>query len=320
MTRVPKDMSRRERAPERRNGGGGAGQGGGPAETPPGAGGGGTPKRQPPWDKPPEHESTAAFGEWLRRQREMREISLRDIADRTKISLRYLEAMEEDRFDLLPAPIFAKGFLREYARYVGLSPDEVVNHYLSVQQQGAAQEEAGKEGVKKDSTLAGQRPARPRPVRNWTYGLFLVLAVLVLVGLVAALAWYAEHRRDDPAADAAPPPIAAPPEPEPAALASPLSTPERPKAPLEVTLDFTAACWVEVMADGKRVLAQEMAQGESLPVEAQQSVQVTLGDASAAEIQVNGLSYPLNGKSGEVRDVVIDLETVRQLAAKKEAP
>lgn len=285
----------------------------------------GTPKRQPPWDKPPEAESGAAFGDWLRRQREMREISLRDIADRTKISLRYLQAMEDDRFDLLPAPIFAKGFLREYARYVGLSPDEVVNHYLSVHQQGATQEEGlkegiKKEGVKKDSTLAGQRPARARPVRNWTYGLFLALAVLILIGLVAALAWYAEHRRDDPAADVTPPPMAAPPAPEAVAVSAPAATPERPKAPLEVTLDFTSACWVEVAADGKRVLAQEMAQGESLPVEAQQSVQVTLGDTSAAEIQVNGFSYPLNGKVGEVREFVIDLETVRQLAEKKEAP
>lgn len=314
MTRVPKDMSRRERATQRRNGGGG--QGTGPAETPPGPGPA-APKRQPPWDKPPEPESSVSFGDWLRRQREMREISLRDIADRTKISLRYLEAMEDNRFDLLPAPIFAKGFLREYARYVGLSPDEVVNHYLSVQQPGANEEEA-----KKDATLAGQRPHRPKPVRNWTYGLFLALAVLVLIGLVAALAWYAQQRRDDPAADVTPPPIAAPPMPEPAPVTEPLPTPDRPKAPLEVTLDFTAACWIEVMADGKRVLAQEMAQGESLPIEAQQSVVlVTLGDANAAEIQVNGLPYPLNGKPGEVmRDVTINLETVRQLKEKKEAP
>lgn len=285
---------------------------------PSGAGSGtGAPKRQPPWDKPPEPEASVSFGDWLRRQREMREISLRDIADRTKISLRYLEAMEDNRFDLLPAPIFAKGFLREYARYVGLSPDEVVNHYLSVQQPGANEEE----GVKKDATLAGQRPHRPKPVRNWTYGLFLALAVLVLIGLVAGLAWYAKKRRENPAAAVTPPPIAAPP-PAAVQVAEPLPTPEKPKAPLEVTLDFTAACWVEVMADGKRVLAQEMAQGESLPVEAQQNVTlVTLGDASAAEIQVNGLPFPLTGKPGEVmRDVVIDLETVRQLKGKKEAP
>lgn len=281
-----------------------------------GIGGVGTPKRQPPWDKPPEAENSAAFGDWLRRQREMREISLRDIADRTKISLRYLQAMEDNRFDLLPAPIFAKGFLREYARYVGLNPDEVVNHYLSVQQQGSPEEE----GVKKDATLSSQRPNRPKPVRNWTYGLFLAVAVLLLIGLVAALAWYAERRRDDPAADVTPPPIAAPPAPEVAPVAAPLPTPEEPKAPLEVTLDFTSACWVEVSADGKRVVAQEYAQGESLPVRAQQSVQITLGDVGAADIQVNGLTYPLNGKAGEVREFVIDLETVRQLAVKKEAP
>ena len=67
-------------------------------------------------------------------------------------------------------------------------------------------------------------------------------------------------------------------------------------------------------------MAQEYAQGESETFEAQQSVQITLGDTGAADIQVNGLSYPLNGKKGEVRELVIDLETVRQLAAKKEAP
>src|SRR5215218_9408716 len=172
MTRVPpKDMSRRERAPQSRNGG--DGQGTGSAETPPGsnAGGMGTPKRQPPWDKPPEVESTAAFGDWLRRQREMREISLRDIADRTKISLRYLEAMEDDRFDLLPAPVFAKGFLREYARYIGLSPDEVVNHYLAVH--GLDGSEGGEEA---EPERHAPRPARPL----WLLALLFLLATAAI--------------------------------------------------------------------------------------------------------------------------------------------
>jgi cytoskeleton protein RodZ len=253
-----------------------------------------------------------SFGDWLRRQREMREISLRDIADRTKISLRYLEAMEDNRFDLLPAPIFAKGFLREYARYVGLSPDEVVNHYLAVQQQQSPEEE----GAKKDQTLAN-RPHRVKPVRNWTYGLFLVLAVLALVALVALLAWYAARRRENPAADVTPPPIAA--LPEPVAVQAAAAAPDKPSAPLEVTLDFTADCWVEVKVDGKPFVAEQRVQGESLPVEAQQSVDLLLGDAGAAEIQVNGQPYPLNGKPGEVRELRIDLETMRQLKEKKEA-
>ncbi|MES1242286.1 MAG: helix-turn-helix domain-containing protein [Acidobacteriota bacterium] len=257
----------------------------------------------------------ASFGDWLRRQREMREISLRDIADRTKISLRYLEAMEDDRFDLLPAPIFAKGFLREYARYVGLSPDEVVNHYLAVQQQQSPDED----GVKKDQTLVN-RPHRVKPVRSWTYGLFLALALIALIALVWGLVWYNNRRREAPSADATPPPIAAPVEPAAAqaAAAAPV-VPERPSAPLEVTIDFTANCWVEVRVDDKPLLSEERVQGESLPIAAQRSVDVRLGDSGAAEIQVNGQAYPLNGKRGEIREVHIDLETVRQLQEKKEA-
>lgn len=320
MPRVPKDMSRRQRVPTRRTDAGnasnaGGGQEAGPADALPGDGNAASARRQPPWEKSSEPE-TASFGGWLRRQREMREISLRDIADRTKISLRYLEAMEENRFDLLPAPIFAKGFLREYARYVGLSPDEVVNHYLAVQQQASPEED----GVKKDQTLAG-RPHRGKPVRSWTYGLFLALAVLALIAVIWALAWYNNRRHEKPSSDASLPGMAVPAEslaaqPTPS-LAAPV--PDKPSAPLEVTLDFTADCWVEVKVDGRQILAEERVQGESLPLEAQQSVDIVLGNAAAAEIQVNGQPFPLNGKPKERRELRIDLETVRQLQEKKEA-
>lgn len=314
MTRVPKDMSRRQRVPPRRPDGGGTGGSHGPVDGPPGDGDAPA-RRPPPWGQSAEAE-TASFGDWLRRQREMREISLRDIADRTKISLRYLEAMEDDRFDLLPAPIFAKGFLREYARYVGLSPDEVVNHYLAVQQQQSPEED----GVKKDQTLVNRPYRQVKPVRSWTYGLFLVLAVLVLIALVWLLVWYNNRRREQPAADATLPPSAAPAEPAAGQTAVPVPTvPEKPSAPLEVTIDFTADCWVEVRVDDKPFLAEQRVQGESLPIEAQRSVDIKLGDTGAAEIQVNGLAYTLNGKPGEVREFRIDLETVRQLQTKKEA-
>src|SRR5436190_15764213 len=88
--------------------------------------------------KPWEGEG-GSFGSWLRQQREIRNINLREISDNTKIAMRYLEALEEDRFEVLPAPIFAKGFLREYAKYVGLDPDEVVNFYLTAEQRRRAE-------------------------------------------------------------------------------------------------------------------------------------------------------------------------------------
>lgn len=267
---------------------------------------------------------TASFGDWLRRQREMREISLRDIADRTKISLRYLEAMEQNRFDILPAPIFAKGFLREYARYVGLSPDEVVNHYLAAVEQPKKDEEVreardlrdGREvrEVRRDELLR-QKPHRPRTVRSWTYSLFLALAVLLLLGAVALLAWYNQNRREDPAASQPPPSIAAPPQTVPVqATPMPAAEEETSKAPLQLVLDFTSDCWVEAVIDGKTRLSELRIQGESLQLEAQQSVSLTLGNAAAVNLQVNGTPYPLSRNEGDVvRDLLIDLEAVRSL-------
>jgi cytoskeleton protein RodZ len=316
MARVPKDVSRRQRIPPR----------GKEAEaetvttetgSAPGEGASvGKRAGRPPWDKTGPVEG-GSFGEWLRRQREMREISLRDIAERTKISLRYLEAMEQDRFDLLPAPIFAKGFLREYARYVGLSPDEVVNHYLAVHQP----EEVDDPG---DVTLAALERERKRRKKGkgWTWGLFLLLAGLLLLALVGLFSWLAERRENAPSTTPPPPQVSTPSEPVPLPAVTPpqpAALAEAPKAPLEVSLDFSADCWVRVAVDGKSPIEEQRVQGESLQFEGQQSVVVKLGNAAAAEIQVNGYPFEFDKTPGQVVELVIDLETVRALREKREA-
>jgi cytoskeletal protein RodZ len=284
------------------------------AEARPGNGGalaGKLASRQPPWEKEMLPSEGGSFGEWLRRQREMREIGLRDIAERTKISLRYLEAMENDRFDLLPAPIFAKGFLREYARYVGLSPDEVVNHYLA----------ANKPDEPGDETRARQRAralaSAPPPMRRaWSYGSLLALAGLVLLILVAVAAHFVERRRDEPAASQPASPIAAPP---PAAVPPAAALPAAaPSAPLEVALDFSQDCWIEAVIDGKQRLSELRIQGEALQLEAKSSVSLTLGNAAGVAVHVNGFPLELVGRQGNVvRDFVINLDTVKALREKR---
>src|SRR5438034_1316789 len=79
--------------------------------------------------QPPPHSELASFGEELRREREIRGISLKEIADATKISKRFLEAIERNDHRTLPAPVFTRGFVREYAKYLGLNTDEIVNRY-----------------------------------------------------------------------------------------------------------------------------------------------------------------------------------------------
>jgi flagellar biosynthesis protein FlhG len=69
-------------------------------------------------------------GPELRRLRETRGLSLRHMAAVSKIGVRFLEYIEEDRFALLPPPVYLRGFLQEYARLLGLDPRDVADRYL----------------------------------------------------------------------------------------------------------------------------------------------------------------------------------------------
>src|SRR6516162_4196799 len=72
-----------------------------------------------------------SFGDRLRREREQRGISLDDVALTTKIRAGLLKALEEERFDQLPGGIFNKGFVRAYARHLGIDEDQAVADYLT---------------------------------------------------------------------------------------------------------------------------------------------------------------------------------------------
>ncbi len=67
----------------------------------------------------------------LRKIREARGVSLRHITTVTKIGMRFLEYVEEDRFDVLPAPVYLRGFLHQYARLVGIDPRQAADAYMS---------------------------------------------------------------------------------------------------------------------------------------------------------------------------------------------
>lgn len=80
-----------------------------------------------------------------------------------------------------------------------------------------------------------------------------------------------------------------------------------PAAPLAVTLSFTAECWVEAVVDGDKHISELRVQGESMRIEARDSVVLTLGNASAVRGEVNGKPLQLGSAPGQVvRDLVID--------------
>lgn len=66
------------------------------------------------------------LGSWLVRAREARGLTLEDAERDTRISRRYLQALETEQFDVIPAPVYARGFLRSYSQYLGLDPQEML--------------------------------------------------------------------------------------------------------------------------------------------------------------------------------------------------
>jgi cytoskeletal protein RodZ len=69
------------------------------------------------------------FGLHLKHERELRGVSLKEIAESTRIHIRYLEALESNEFDNMPGEVFVKGYIRSYARVIGFDAEEMLNAY-----------------------------------------------------------------------------------------------------------------------------------------------------------------------------------------------
>ncbi len=111
-----------------------------------------------------------SFGEKLRQQRERRGVSLDAISNTTKISTRMLRALEDEQFDQLPGGVFNKGFVRAYARQIGLDEDEAVTDYLSALRENQVQQQAILPDLRGPAAKAGhdsgQAAGQLRPVEE----------------------------------------------------------------------------------------------------------------------------------------------------------
>jgi len=119
------------------------------------------------------------FGEYLKREREMRGVSLDEITAATRIATRFLQAIEDEHWDQLPGGVFNRGFVRAVARYLGLDEESTVAEYVS-----AAEEHRPAVPV-----WIGSPPA-VTPEQPWL--VWILIAVITLV--LAMGGWFAVRR------------------------------------------------------------------------------------------------------------------------------
>ncbi|UCD11802.1 MAG: helix-turn-helix domain-containing protein [Nitrospinaceae bacterium] len=126
------------------------------------------------------------FGSYLKHERELRGVALEDIADQTKIHLKYLEALENNLYDNLPGEVFVKGYIRSYAKTIGSNVEEIINTYDDSvgRERRKVLESAQSEQCQKKSLL--------KPIVGLT-GFLAVLAGLVYGGM-----YFADRAQDNP--------------------------------------------------------------------------------------------------------------------------
>src|SRR5437660_2018150 len=127
-----------------------------------------------------------SIGEKLRLARETRGIALRDISDQTRISMRYLEAIETDDYRRLPGGIFNRSFIRAYAKFIGYDEKEAIEEYAR------EQESADDAGVKPYKSLFYTNGGSHN--RSPMMTLLLAVIILALLSLLIGGGFYFYHR------------------------------------------------------------------------------------------------------------------------------
>lgn len=232
----------------------------------------------------------ASFGDSLRRERELRQITLREISEATKINHRYLEALERNDFRHLPGGVFNKGFVRAYAQYVGIDPDRMVLSYLEEERRQAGPAPSVQEPPKDAKTRAfSVRRAGKGKSRRLAWLTATVLAVAAIV-LAVAFGWIPWPRSPRS------------PEPPPAPTVEPR---EEAAAPASSGFLFRLSRPTRGMLrcdDGREWDLANVSVGEEVPVGCPGGIVVDVDDAGALLVEGGGLpSGPLGPDGAEVR-------------------
>ena len=264
-----------------------------------------------------------SFGDKLRREREMRGVNLEEISESTKISRRHLESLEKEDFDSLPGGVFNKGFVRAYARYLGISEDQAVADYVAV---------AGDDAVPEDKFPLEVHKEPNRELNPKNSNLPLLLAVAALVAVTIGYSIWAHNKKGHHAAN-----VSANTQAHPAATVSPAASPQAaaqqekaaaaarterasrkaatgsPDASRTARKKTVAASrffivikakedsWISVTADGKTVTQGILGQDKQKLIKAGKEIILKTGNAGGLEVSYNGRPLGAIGSESETR-------------------
>jgi transcriptional regulator with XRE-family HTH domain len=247
-------------------------------------------------------EERESLGKYLKKERENRKVSLKEVSKQIKVREPFLRAVEEDRRDLLPPVTYVKGFLSAYAKFLGVDPNEVIVRYEA---------ESKVQAVVPPEVLPRKRVLR-NPKYLWTIGGVIIVGFIVLYLLVSPTR----------------PPVAPlPSKPKPTkAIPQPTPPPVSEKPPaleekgISLGVKAVERTWVAIQVDDQPVREATFQPGESFTYRATKRIELVVGNAGGLEMTFNEKRLEKMGKSGEVVTVIFTPQGVETTRRKSPEP
>jgi cytoskeletal protein RodZ len=244
------------------------------------------------------------FGERLKRERELREVSMDELTKATRISARFVQALENEDWAKLPGGVFGHGFVRTIARYLGLNEEALLGEYDS-----ARAEHSPPPPPKAEERI----PAPPK----WLPAAAVFAALLLVLGFFFTVRYvwhrYTAHRAEKESAATSL--SSAQPKPQ-SGSSSPGSAEQSPSLPsaastLHLSVSTFAATHVRILADNKLILDAQLPAWEKRHFSAHQQFEVTADNSTAVLLELNGKAMPPLGAPGASGTIVLSEKDLR---------
>ena len=269
-----------------------------------------------------------SFGARLKREREQRKISLDDVSVSTKIATKFIVALEEEHFDQLPGGIFNKGFVRAYARHLGIDENQAIADFVAAS--APSLPEIPPEETPVLAAMAVRVPESKKKSRSndgipWG----IVAAALLIIAFGFALWGFHSREKPAPRVVVPRPAPAEPAQPASNETTSPVSQPAPTGAPAGASEVATVAAsvpnngafvvlikaredsWVSITADGKPVIEDTLAAAAEKSIEARNQIVIKAGNVGALDISFNGKQIAPQGHENQVKTLTFDLNGLR---------
>lgn len=285
------------------------------------------------------NEALKKFAKELKSSREAKEISLNYIASRTKIDIRFLQAIEEGNFDLLPE-IYMRAFIREYAQFSEIDVKETLKKF-DLAKRGLLEENSSQEKEPNESSTTDQKIIEPvetkpaqkileetepdskEPEENQVTAdippkkieikniYVLSFSALVIILLIAYFVFF-----DSPSKEI----IADIPDNERIEQSGERFELEAPAQDnqyipeddsLKLELTGLGRVWVKVQSDSKIVFQGFLIENQNSSYKAMNEFRVSVGNAGLISMDLNGKQLQLPGVRGEIRNYIINSDTVK---------